>query len=65
MSFKLAGRQVSFHRAGNAGEGIAPHAADPSAKIVDVHLYTFNAVEQTEKWRQGFLAKVGAAPAAA
>jgi hypothetical protein len=49
-----------------AGEsGIAPHAADPAAGIVDFHLYTFNAVDATEKWRQAYLAKLGAAVAAA
>jgi methylenetetrahydrofolate reductase (NADPH) len=58
-------RSGGFYRPDGLLEGIAPHAADPAAKIIEVHLYTFNAVEQTEKWRQDFLAKVGAAPAAA
>jgi methylenetetrahydrofolate reductase (NADPH) len=58
-------RSGGFYRPDGLLEGIAPHAADPAAKIIEVHLYTFNAVEQTEKWRRDFLAKVGAAPAAA
>ena len=40
-------------------------SADPAAKIVEVHLYTFNAVEPTETCRRQFLAKLGATVAAA
>jgi methylenetetrahydrofolate reductase (NADPH) len=58
-------RSGGFYRPDALLEGIAPHAADPAAGIVDIHLYTFNAVEATERWRQGYLAKLGAAVAAA
>lgn len=36
-------------------EGLAPVIADPTAGIVGLHLYTFNAVAVTEAWRAGFL----------
>ena len=58
-------RSGGFYRPDALLEGIAPHAADPAAGIVDVHLYTFNAVDATEKWRRAYLAKLGAAVAAA
>ena len=35
---------------------LAPLLADPSANILGFHLYTFNAVETTESWRQEMLA---------
>ena len=58
-------RSGGFYRPDGLLEGIAPHAADPAARIVEVHLYTFNAVEATERWRRDFLARQGAAVAAA
>ena len=58
-------RSGGFYRPDALLEGIAPHAADPAAGIVDFHLYTFNAVDATERWRQAYLAKLGAAVAAA
>ncbi len=58
-------RSGGFYRPDALLEGIAPHAADASAGIVDFHLYTFNAVEATERWRAGYLAKLGSAAAAA
>jgi hypothetical protein len=33
--------------------------------MVDVHLYTFNAVDATEKWRRDYVAKLGATVVAA
>lgn len=36
-------------------ESLAPVIADPTAGIVGLHLYTFNAVAVTEAWRGGFL----------
>ena len=36
-------------------EGLAPHIADPTSVIVDLHLYTFNAVDVTERWRLAYL----------
>lgn len=58
-------RSGGFYRPDGLLEGIAPHAADPSARIVDVHLYTFNAVDATEKWRRDYVAKLGATVVAA
>lgn len=58
-------RSGGFYRPDGLLEGIAPHAADPSAQIVDVHLYTFNAVDATEKWRRDYVAKLGSTVAAA
>jgi methylenetetrahydrofolate reductase (NADPH) len=57
-------RSGGFYRPDGLLEGIAPHAADPAARIVEVHLYTFNAVEQTEKWRRAFLDRLGVEAAA-
>jgi methylenetetrahydrofolate reductase (NADPH) len=51
-------RSGGFYRPDALLEGIAPHAADPAAGIVDIHLYTFNAVEATERWRRAYVAKV-------
>ena len=45
-------RSGGFYRPDGLLEGLAPHIADPAARIVDLHLYTFNAVEATEKWRR-------------
>jgi len=36
-------------------EGIAPLLADGEARVSGFHLYTFNAVEATEGWRQSML----------
>ncbi len=52
-------RSGGFYRPDGLLEGIAPHAADEAARIVDVHLYTFNAVDATERWRRAYLAKLG------
>ena len=35
--------------------GLAPYLADPLYDIVGHHLYCFNQVERTEKWRHEFL----------
>lgn len=35
--------------------GLAPLLADPVANILGFHLYTFNRVEATERWRQDML----------
>ena len=51
-------RSGGFYRPDALLEGIAPHLADPGARIVDFHMYTFNAVEATEAWRRGFEAKL-------
>jgi methylenetetrahydrofolate reductase (NADPH) len=36
-------------------ERLAPYAGDEHYDIVGLHLYTFNQVESTERWRQGML----------
>lgn len=48
-------RSGGFFRPDRLLEGLAPHIADPTARIVDLHLYTFNSVKLTETWRRAFL----------
>ena len=48
-------RSGGFYRPDGLLEGLAPHVADAPNRIVDVHLYTFNAVDVTERWRSGYL----------
>ena len=56
-------RSGGFYRPDGLLEGLAPHVADPAAGIVDLHVYTFNAVEATERWRSRFLARLAVAVA--
>jgi methylenetetrahydrofolate reductase (NADPH) len=51
-------RSGGFYRPDGLLEGLAPVIADPGSGIVDLHLYTFNAVDVTERWRQEFLGKL-------
>jgi len=51
-------RSGGFYRPDGLLEGLAPHIADPAARIVDLHLYTFNAVEATERWRRSMLERL-------
>ncbi|MBA3876483.1 MAG: methylenetetrahydrofolate reductase [Anaerolinea sp.] len=46
-------------------EAVAPVIADPTAGIVDLHVYTFNQVVSTEAWRREYLAALGASTAGA
>lgn len=48
-------RSGGFYRPDALLEGIAPTIADPAATITGFHLYLFNAVEVTERWRQAKL----------
>ena len=48
-------RSGGFYRPDALLEGIAPTVADPAADITGFHLYLFNAVEVTERWRQAKL----------
>jgi methylenetetrahydrofolate reductase (NADPH) len=48
-------RSGGFYRPDALLEGIAPTVADPSADITGFHLYLFNAVEVTERWRRAKL----------
>jgi methylenetetrahydrofolate reductase (NADPH) len=54
-------RSGGFYRPDGLLEGLAPYAADPTAGISGLHLYTFNAVEATEGWRRTFLDRLGSA----
>jgi methylenetetrahydrofolate reductase (NADPH) len=58
-------RSGGFYRPDGLLEGLAPHLADPAAAIVDLHVYTFNAVDATEKWRRAYLSKLTRAKVAA
>jgi methylenetetrahydrofolate reductase (NADPH) len=51
-------RSGGFYRPDGLLEGLAPVIADPASGIVDLHLYTFNAVDVTERWRAEFLDKL-------
>jgi methylenetetrahydrofolate reductase (NADPH) len=48
-------RSGGFYRPDGLLEGLAPTIADPAAGVVDLHLYTFNAVDLTERWRHAYL----------
>jgi methylenetetrahydrofolate reductase (NADPH) len=53
-------RSGGFYRPDGLLEGVAPAIADPAAGIADLHLYTFNAVDLTERWRKAYLERLGA-----
>jgi methylenetetrahydrofolate reductase (NADPH) len=40
--------------------GLAPTLADPAANVAGFHLYTFNEVGRTERWRRETLRRLGA-----
>jgi methylenetetrahydrofolate reductase (NADPH) len=48
-------RSGGFYKPTGFVEAMAPLLADPAARVTGFHLYTFNAVEATESWRQGML----------
>ncbi len=50
-------RQGGFYRPDALLAGIAPIVADRTAGVVDLHVYTFNNVENTERWRRDYLAR--------
>jgi methylenetetrahydrofolate reductase (NADPH) len=52
-------RSGGFYKPTAFVEELAPLIADPSARVRGLHLYTFNAVEATEGWRQSMLARLG------
>jgi methylenetetrahydrofolate reductase (NADPH) len=56
-------RSGGFYRPDALLTGLAPHVVDPAAGIVDLHLYTFNAVKEFEAWRRAYVVKL-ADPAA-
>jgi methylenetetrahydrofolate reductase (NADPH) len=47
-------RSGGFYRPDGLLEGLATVIADPAAGVVDLHLYTFNAVAATEAWRRQY-----------
>ena len=51
-------RSGGFYRPDALLEGLAPHLADQTAGIVDLHMYTFNAVDAFESWRRQYLDKL-------
>ena len=51
-------RSGGFYKPDGLLDGIAPTVADPTADVVDLHLYTFNAVDATERWRKQYLARL-------
>jgi methylenetetrahydrofolate reductase (NADPH) len=51
-------RSGGFYKPTGFVEDLAPLIADPTARIGGLHLYTFNAVEATEAWRQSMLEKL-------
>lgn len=51
-------RSGGFYKPTAFVEGIAPLLADSAAGVTGFHLYTFNAVEATESWRQATLASL-------
>jgi methylenetetrahydrofolate reductase (NADPH) len=53
-------RSGGFYKPDGLLDGLAPTLADRSAGVVDLHLYTFNAVDATERWRRDYLARLSA-----
>ena len=49
-------RSGGFYRPDGLLEGLAPDLVSPTAGIDGLHIYTFNAVEATERWRRSTLA---------
>ena len=52
-------RSGGFYKPTGFVEDLAPLLADPAARVTGLHLYTFNAVEATEAWRQSMLETLG------
>jgi methylenetetrahydrofolate reductase (NADPH) len=52
-------RSGGFYKPTGFIEDPAPLVADPAARVTGLHLYTFNAVEATESWRQSMLERLG------
>lgn len=51
-------RSGGFYKPTGFVEDLAPLLADPTARVTGFHLYTFNAVEGTEAWRQSMLERL-------
>jgi methylenetetrahydrofolate reductase (NADPH) len=48
-----------FYKPTGFVQDLASLLADPAARVTGIHLYTFNAVQATEAWRQSMLEKLG------
>jgi methylenetetrahydrofolate reductase (NADPH) len=53
--------RVGGYRPGRLVDGLAASLADPASRVAGLHLYTFNEVARTERWRQETLGRLGAA----
>ena len=53
-------RSGGFYRPDGLLQALAPVIADEVAGIVDLHMYTFNAVAEFETWRRRYLERLGA-----
>jgi len=53
-------RSGGFYRPDGLLESLAPLIADPAQGINGLHVYTFNAVEASERWRRRFVANLAA-----
>jgi methylenetetrahydrofolate reductase (NADPH) len=51
----LAGRLLTGYTPDDLLRALAPLVADPGAGVVGWHLFTFNHVDETERWRQRLL----------
>ena len=49
------------YRPGRLVDGLAASLADPASLVAGVHVYTFNEVARTERWRQETLGRLGTA----
>ena len=55
-------RSGGFYKPDGLLESLAPLIADPAADVHGIHLYTFNAVELTERWRLRYLERLAGGP---
>jgi methylenetetrahydrofolate reductase (NADPH) len=51
-------RSGGFYKPDGLLDGLALTITDAAADVVDLHLYTFNAVDATERWRKEYLARL-------
>ena len=51
-------RSGGFYGRPGSSRASRRYIADPAAGVVGLHMYTFNAVEATEAWRQSMLEKL-------
>lgn len=49
------------YRPGRLVDGLGASLADPASRVAGLHVYTFNEVARTERWRQETLARLAAA----